>query len=72
MEALNQIINFAEQAYAESQKQIEMHEKWVAYVSPLFKENFGIEYRPEYEQFYNKYKLEFLEDEKKSFSKLNF
>lgn len=50
-----------------SKKAVQDIESFNVYVSPFFKEKYGLDYNPEYESLYSKDKVDFIEEKRKEF-----
>lgn len=63
------ILDFAEQVGKENDEQINKYDAWVAYITPLFKDKFDLEFRTEYVSMYDKEKSDWIESKRADFNK---
>lgn len=71
MHHVNKILDFAELVYNESEKQIELHEKWIAFITPLFFQHWGLKYRYDLENLYPIHAKNFIKQQRKIFDTKN-
>ena len=65
MSEIDNIIDFAEHIVKEDKDFMDRIESWEAYITPIFKEFSGYEYRLEYESMYSLENQEFIKKHKK-------
>ena len=68
MNQLNNILQFANNSFLESEKQIKKHDEFIQFITPLFKQNFGLVYRDELSNLYSYNARQFIKAQREIFN----